>query len=171
MDEKRLNEAIANAQILMNDPKFINLNDTKSASNKKRKIKPLFESMWCTQSQTPNVDENNESLDETLNEQRFQNDVMLKSQKMYSNLKEQYQNVQQQNLYGTQQNNTMAQNNGIDYSIIKAIVNECLKEYSKQQLNEGVVSGLRFAKGNKIQFLDSKGNLYEGVLTLKRKSK
>ena len=62
---------------------------------------------------------------------------------------------------------------GIDYSVIKAIVNECIKENMKAMLNESVggsLTALKMAGGNKIQFLDSKGNMYEGVLTLKRKA-
>lgn len=64
---------------------------------------------------------------------------------------------------------------GIDYSLIKAIIDESVRrqfdEMKKGMLNENFVRGMRVAKGNKIQFLDSAGNLYEGVLTLKKKAK
>ena len=64
---------------------------------------------------------------------------------------------------------------GIDYSLIKAIIDESVRrqfeEMKKGMLNENFVRGMRVARGNKIQFLDSAGNLYEGVLTLKKKAK
>lgn len=60
---------------------------------------------------------------------------------------------------------------GVDYSVIRAIVENCLKEYSKGMLNEGTIRGFKLAKGNKIQVVDAKGNLYEGVLKLKKKAK
>lgn len=73
--------------------------------------------------------------------------------------------------YGTQQAQPtytqMPQSNGVDYTIIKAIVNECLRENMKSMLNEnvnGTLSGLKMVGGNRIQFIDSKGNIYEGVL-------
>lgn len=58
----------------------------------------------------------------------------------------------------------------IDYSLIKTIVEECFRQYEKKQLNEGVVRGFKIGTGNKVQFVDSKGNLYEGVLTLKKRA-
>lgn len=62
---------------------------------------------------------------------------------------------------------------GIDYSYLKNIVNECIREnldIIKQSLNENTIRGMRMGTGNKIQFLDNKGNLYEGVLTLKKRA-
>ena len=41
----------------------------------------------------------------------------------------------------------------------------------KSILSENTIKGLKISKGNKIQLLDVSGNLYEGVLTLKRKAK
>lgn len=70
----------------------------------------------------------------------------------------------------------MAGNNGsIDYTIIKAIIDESVKrnlsEMKKEVINEGIsIKGVHVGAGNKIQFLDSKGNLYEGVLTLKKRA-
>lgn len=55
---------------------------------------------------------------------------------------------------------------GVDYSIIKAIVNECLSNYfSKNQINEstGVLEGIRLQGGN-IRLVDNKGNVYEAKL-------
>ena len=63
---------------------------------------------------------------------------------------------------------------GIDYTIIKAIIDESVRrnldEYMQKTLNESKndMKLLRLSKGNKIQVVDSKGNLYEGVLSLKK---
>ena len=62
---------------------------------------------------------------------------------------------------------------GIDYEYLKYIINEAVKNNMKQMLNESTaptLTGLRMAGGNKIQFFDSKGNLYEGELKLKKKA-
>lgn len=59
--------------------------------------------------------------------------------------------------------------------LIKYVVSEAVKEAMKGQLNESVsangMKGFRIAPGNIIQFIDSKGNLYEGKLVLKKKAK
>lgn len=62
----------------------------------------------------------------------------------------------------------------IDYSLIKTIVEECvtrnLNSIKQEILSESQnLKGLRIAGGNKIQFVDSKGNLFEGELKLKKK--
>jgi len=56
----------------------------------------------------------------------------------------------------------------VDYSIIKAVVNECLKEYfGKQPLNEGISALETVAlKGKTISLVDNKGNIYQGNLKL-----
>lgn len=64
---------------------------------------------------------------------------------------------------------------GIDYSLIKSIIDESVRrhisEIKESILSENTIKGLKISKGNKIQLLDVSGNLYEGVLTLKRKTK
>ena len=67
-------------------------------------------------------------------------------------------------------------NGAINYDLIKYIVNEAVQNALKGQLNESVsagipLKGMRIAPGNMFQFLDSKGNLYEAKLTLKKKAK
>ena len=77
-----------------------------------------------------------------------------------------YQQQQQQ-----QQAQIAAQNAGINYDLIKYIVNECIKE-NLGMLNESSapqLRGMRISAGNVIQLLDTKGNLYEGQLVLKKK--
>ena len=65
-------------------------------------------------------------------------------------------------------------NTGIDYGVIKALIDESISrhlgEIKNQILNESsTLRGLKMCEGNKVQFLDTKGNIYEGVLTLKKK--
>ena len=54
-----------------------------------------------------------------------------------------------------------SQSPSVDYSIIKAIVNECLNEYfsKSQQLNEGTLKTIGLKSG-KITLVDNKGNTY-----------
>lgn len=60
----------------------------------------------------------------------------------------------------------------IDYNVIKQIVKEAISEGGSGLLTEGSASlrGMRIANGSVIQFIDTKGNLYEGVLKLKKKA-
>lgn len=61
---------------------------------------------------------------------------------------------------------------GIDYGLIKRLVNEAIQE-SKGLLTEGVganMKGMRITDGSVIQFIDTKGNLYEGTLKLKKRA-
>jgi len=75
--------------------------------------------------------------------------------------KRRQQPVREQVQYTPQQ--TMA---GIDYSIIKAIVNECLKEYSTNLLNESIGSMLKTVvlKNGTISLVDNSGNIYQAKL-------
>lgn len=63
-------------------------------------------------------------------------------------------------------------NNGVDYTIIKAIVEECIQrniEAIKQSiLSESTLKTVKLSNGNKIQLVDNKGNLYESTLTFKK---
>lgn len=53
----------------------------------------------------------------------------------------------------------------VDYSIIKAIVNECLNEYfSKQPLNESTSLKTIGLKNGHISIVDNKGNVYKAKL-------
>ena len=77
---------------------------------------------------------------------------------------------------GIQQVPTQTRNSdGIDYSLIKSIIDESVRrnisEIKESILSENTIKGVKISKGNKIQLLDMSGNLYEGVLTLKRKAK
>ena len=61
---------------------------------------------------------------------------------------------------------------GVDYTIIKAIVEECIKrnieEIKSSILQESSLKRVRLGEGNKIQLVDNKGNLYESTLEYKK---
>lgn len=61
---------------------------------------------------------------------------------------------------------------GVDYSMVKMIVEDCLKRYSsilkKSILKEMSECGI-FRIGEKVQVVDKNGNLYEGKLQFKKK--
>lgn len=83
--------------------------------------------------------------------------------------------TQQQRIPQSQPQMQQTQNyGGVNMDLLKYVVNEAVKDALKGQLNEStnMVSGkgFRFAPGNVIQFIDAKGNLYEGKLTLKKKA-
>ena len=63
---------------------------------------------------------------------------------------------------------------GTNLDFIKYVINEAVQNALKGQLNESVsmngLKGFRIAEGNVIQFIDTKGNLYEGTLKLKKKA-
>ena len=66
--------------------------------------------------------------------------------------KQQYQSYQQ------------SQSNVIDYSLIKAIVNECISDYfERKQLNENTLKTIGLKEG-KITLVDNKGNTYMAKL-------
>lgn len=68
----------------------------------------------------------------------------------------------------------MPQAAGIDYNYLKYIINECIKENMSGMLNENAgmsnMKAMRIAAGNTFQFIDAKGNLWEGQLKLKKKA-
>ena len=79
----------------------------------------------------------------------------------------QYQQPQQQ--YQQPQYSNIG---GVDYGLIKRLVNEAIQE-SRGLLTEGVgtnMKGMRITDGSVIQFIDTKGNLYEGTLKLKKRA-
>jgi hypothetical protein len=64
-------------------------------------------------------------------------------------------------------------NTSIDYNYIKYLIDESISKHitsiKESLLNESTLRGVKISNGNKIQVLDSKGNLYEGLLKLKKK--
>lgn len=72
---------------------------------------------------------------------------------------------QRQQIIEKQQYQQPSQSSGVDYSIIKAIVNECLNEYfSRQPLNESNTLTTIGLKSGTIKLVDNKGNVYSADL-------
>lgn len=59
----------------------------------------------------------------------------------------------------------------IDYEYLKYIIDSSVKNALENQNDDAYIKGMRIKDGNIIQFLDTKGNVYEGVLKLKKKAK
>lgn len=59
----------------------------------------------------------------------------------------------------------------IDYEYLKYIIEGVVKNVLSDDENGVYAKAMRIKDGNTIQFLDSKGNVYEGVLKLKKKAK
>lgn len=71
----------------------------------------------------------------------------------------------QQNRRPVNEQQYQAQGGNIDYSIIKAIVNECLNEYfSRQPLNESNSISTIGVKAGAIKIVDNKGNVFAAKL-------
>ena len=69
---------------------------------------------------------------------------------------------------GYQQPQYQPQQMGIDYSLLKMIVKECLNEYfSNQPLNEGTTLKQIGLSEGKIKLVDNKGNVYGASLEFK----
>lgn len=85
-----------------------------------------------------------------------------------------YKHLYEQQQYAPKQQSQPLQiTSGIDYNALKFIINEAIKENLekiKQELNENVVSGVSIGNGKKIYFSDTKGNIYEGQLVLKKRA-
>ena len=64
-----------------------------------------------------------------------------------------------------QQSSYQPQVGGVDYSIIKAIVSECIREYfsSPQMINESTLSQIHLSGGT-ISLVDNKGYIYRAKL-------
>nr|DAL46836.1 MAG TPA_asm: hypothetical protein [Caudoviricetes sp.] len=58
---------------------------------------------------------------------------------------------------------------------IVALIDRCIAKHiaalRDEIKSEATIKAFRFTDGNKVQFLDRNGNIYEGVLTLKKKKK
>lgn len=72
----------------------------------------------------------------------------------------------------TRTNTQSVTQSNVDYSLIKMIVNECIKEnlqQIKESLNENVIRGIKINPGGIIQVLDKNNTLYEGQLKVKQR--
>lgn len=186
MDENIFNKAFSRATELMNDEHFNRIVESKAnayskGGNKSNNTVNEFSSFESAAFGAPQITENkvvtnNSVLPDAIRES-FEKQPPIINEQTVIDSRIPMPSIPKQRVesYSTQ---TLAHtNNGIDYSLIRMIVDECvsnkLKEFTNNMLNESTnsIRGFKFADGNKIQFIDSKGNLYEGELKLKRKKK
>jgi hypothetical protein len=165
-----VNEAISKAQKLMTDQTFwdkVNAVDNRQGKKTVGYEPNMFEHKQPNiQMQQPMKKTGNPVLDSFIDKPPMTGDgCQYQLNETYTQPQQytQTQNYQQQTNVG----------NGIDYNYIKYMIEEGIKNaLSKQPINENATNnliGLKMAEGNKIQFMDSKGNIYEGVLKLKKK--
>ena len=195
MDENRFTNILSRAQQLMLDENFNrmveqkakggtgNLGDSSIAameasvfgyanenSTPVQAVQPVQPQMIAEQTNVKGI----EGLPEYLRES-FTKTPPLTGDRMEAITKElQQPKVQQQVPQRQVVTETVIPNgNGIDYSLLKVIIDESISRHLNT-LNESTgptMKGMRFINGNTFQFVDNKGNLYEGVLKLKKKAK
>lgn len=158
MTTEGFDSVLSRAAALMNDPKFNMMVESKSnAYNGKPQSTPK---------------NNIQELHEEINQ--------IKSGNVLNNIRDSFAQtshidyVPQQSIT-TQPIQQQFQPNSptIDYNALKFIINECIKESFQQllsTLNEGQIKTIA-VNGDKIQFLDKDGNLYEGAVSFKKNVK
>ena len=124
------------------------------------------ESLYPQQMQVP-AGKNNCKIPSFIRESMLSNPIGKTDESVLSNVDlSQYEKKPKQRIVETAQPVAYAQG-GIDYTIIKAIVNECLetklKECFKSQLNESTIQSIGL-KGGKITLTDNSGNVYSAQL-------
>ena len=195
MDERTVNDIIANAALLMNDERFNAIVEAKSMSTH-RKAKTnggkldtggggissdlaLFEAKagfgGGASIQTPS-----QNLMPKVQTQQRKSNLPPEIQESFKKMPplsggeisvpasySQSRSVMHEQQYSQPQYQApmqVAPQANIDYNYIKYLINECIKE-NMNQLNESAsLSGIKLVGGGKIQFTDSKGNIFEGVL-------
>lgn len=172
MDNKIFNNALSRAADLMNNPEFIA--KVEGAANKER-IKNGYVSKNTTfvneNVNTYVPQQNTSSLPEAIR-RSFDMTPPITYENTPNNIVT--ENIIPNNNILRQQVSAVGM---VDYSLIKSLIDESisrhLSEIKDKIINESA-NGLRafkFSDGNKVQFLDNKGNLYEGELKLKKKKK
>jgi len=166
----RLNEILNKSRDLMNNPRFNQIVENRTSresagynSYGEQSVDynstPQVSIMESFNSMPPIADDNFEAImNQTSNQMSS-----LREQVKHNPPKMQMQQIPQV---------SQIQSSPIDYSLLKMIINECVKENMKtiqESLNESTIRGLKLNPNGVIQVLDKKGNLYEGQLKLKAK--
>lgn len=188
MEQSLFNKAFSRATQLMNNERFNSIVESKANTMSKQSSNGIgnvgsnefsaFEQIAFGSSvsaEQPSINMDNASRLPSAIRESFmvQPPIEVNTQSPVDSVVPITRTVQNENIMPIQQ---MA-NANIDYSLIKTIVEECinrkLNEFSKSMLNESetTIRGFKFSDGNKIQFIDRKGNLYEGELKLKKTKK
>jgi hypothetical protein len=180
MDKSLLNNSISRAAMLMNDPHFNSIVESKARGGKKggngREFSHLESQVFGFSSPQTQQTLVNEAQTQ---QPQFQTPSILPSA-----IRESFSlngtAPQQQQTYVTeaQVQQPMIQTSlttGVNYEIIKALIDESisrhLNEIKQTLINESAnhMKGFSFGEGNKVTFVDKKGNVFEGKLELKKK--
>ena len=179
MDSNTLKNSISRAAMLMNDPHFNSIVESKARGGKKsgngREFSHLESQVFGFSSPQPQQTFVNEAQTQ---QQQFQVPSILPSA-----IRDSFSlngTVPQQQTYvtETQVQQPMIQtpvNSSVNYEIIKALIDESisrhLNEIKQTLMTESAnhMRGFSFGEGNKVTFVDKKGNVFEAKLELKKK--
>lgn len=167
MDSNFFNNALSRAAMLMNDEHFNNLVESKTRGGKNKGNNDLshLEARAFNHMQTP---QQNSVLPNAIIESfnarnKVQNEVPQAS-------------INETFTYTPPQVQHTSPSQSVNYDIIKALIDESisrhLNEIRQTLINENVntMKGFSFSEGNKVTFVDKRGNIYEGKLQLKKKA-
>ena len=163
MNQNEVNKAIAAASALINDEHFNAIVESKAhgfsgkGSTNKGASTSEFAAFERQAFGTPVVQSNPTLIQET----QVNNKIPTAIQESFKKMPPLTGNYMQQTIQDPVQNIQSV----VDYNYIKYLVCEAIKE------NNSSLRAIKINEGNKIQLLDSNGNIYEGVLTLKKKIK
>lgn len=181
MDESRLDSVLSHASDLINSEQFNMLVEQKSSGYRRKNGKKggngggdlsAFEAAAGFGGQSRSSRRVNEDVMPTVSPEEiresFRKMPAMSGGAGVTSVPASYYATQQRQVIQEQQyapqTQYQAQPQAIDYNYIKFLINECIKENLKQLNESASLSTLKMAGGNKIEFVDSKGNVYEGVL-------
>ena len=175
MNQEQMNRAIAGAQQI-----FAKMGPEKPGQvcNNGKPIDPRDAQVFgYSMSSNTMLNENMQQMSQATSEQKL-NDAYMESQNKLEMMRQQLNEAKQQQMlqqqYPTQYQQPMQYGGGIDYNAIQNMINEAVSKQLGGKVNEttdgNMLKGLKICKGNKIQFIDSKGNVFEAILTLKKKA-
>ena len=181
MDESRLDSVLSHASALINSEQFNMLVEQKSSGYRRKNGRKggngggdlaAFEAAAGFGGQSKSGRRVNEDVMPTVNPEEiresFRKMPAMSGGAGVTSVPASYYATQQRQVIQEQQYapqpQYQAQPQAIDYNYIKFLINECIKENLKQLNESASLSTLKMAGGNKIEFVDSKGNVYEGVL-------
>ena len=186
--ENKLMESLAMAQKLINNKEFMT---RKGDVNNYESNISRNNNLTCTSTSAPSINTNmrtNSKLPKEIYESLMNEPISVEGEVMMDkdvgNILNKMQPITQQpqirqtvneNLTVSSPTTMPISSNNVDYSVIKALIDESIKrnlcELKTELINENTsnIKTMRITNGNKVQVLDNQGNLYEGVLTFKKK--
>ena len=179
MDINKVDEAIKRAQMLMNSPEFNS--KVESFKGSKSSLSQLEEQAFGSKSSLSQLEEqafgtsSKSYVRESVNvpiEKLTQEQVSMIKEHAVNNpsyVCETAPSYMYENFSKQSRTNSV-----VDYNKIQEMINETVSKAlgGKKQLNEdeyGTLQAMKLCPGNKLLFVDSKGNVFEANLQLKKK--